>query len=640
MAEEFGGGFAAADLACSDPWRVLLRQPCVTNSPAVYCRLLCCSKQIRNSLIELNGGQLQLRFTPSGSCRAEGLGDWLAKHAALLAELHLLPWPGYMAGEPLVFASKAIDTALQRAAVVAKRLALPGSEAHGAVADGAAPAVSEAAELAAPGLLPLRSLRYVGYSSTDGAVLQHLSSKSLTELELRVVELPAAEELLRNLGRLCRLTSLQSLALNISTIGTVADTKQQLYLGNRTMKVIAGLSQLRRLSLEVAAVSTSDLQQVPDGVQDLQVICTCNLLRDEQQPALQLRHLSQLTSLVLGPSGWEQQAFTLKVGDDLPLQLQHLKVSSVQLAEPLLPLQQLRDLHVYRCTTDLEMQRLTALTGLTALRLGYDVDVGGEQPLQLGGVWTGGSSSCCTWQQLPLVELSLSMNVVRPWVVQALGLAMQLTHLHIGFCTVEATEQQLAAQLSKLQDLQQLWLDDLVLQQPHHHDSDGPGGDLLAHAGQDDASVSSGSDDGIGLQHLQGLGTLSLQPTGAAAEPGCALLAVAARLPVLEYVALYGEMWSAAAMLELQVAKQLTRLVILQHREEEGMDNDVAVSLISSLTALRDAEFNSPALTEACLPALTNLPHLTRLSLNVCTRYRFRYQMFSEYGVSMVESRS
>jgi hypothetical protein len=228
------------------------------------------------------------------------------------------------------------------------------------------------------------------------------------------------------------------------------------------------------------------------------------------------------------------------------------------------------------------------------------------------------------------------MDVVRPWAVQALGLATQLTHLHISFCDVEANEQQLAAQLSKLQGLHELWLDDLKLQQPH--DGEVPGSNQLAHAGQDDARVSTGLDDGTGLQQLQALETLSLQPTVAAAEPGCALMAVAARLPVLEYVSLYGEVWSAAAMLELQVATQLTRLSISQHQKEGGMADDVAVCLISSLTGLRDLELRSPVLTKVCLPALTSLTHLTGVSLNVCTPYSFWYQMFGGDGVSTIDS--
>jgi hypothetical protein len=633
MTEAFTSSVAAAGSPWGDPWSVLLRQPCVTSNPAVYCKLLCCSKEISQTLIELNAGQLQLHVTASDYNRAEELAGWLQKHATLLAELHVLSWQGdsflWDGGRSAI---KFINAALQQAAGTAAGLRPAGVSVYGEVApwgaaSRAAPAVREAAAVAAPlGYLPLRSLRHAGCGSTDCAVLQCLSPSSLTDLDLRVAELPAAGQLLSSL---CSLTNLQSLALDVSAVGATADTKQQLNMGNRTMSVIGGLSQLKQLSLEVAAVSTSDLHLLPVGVQNLQLCCRCTLRRDEQQPALQLQQLSRLTTLALTVafSSSSQQQFELQAGDALPLQLQQFEVTLVQQVEPLLQLQQLRELNVCHCTLDAaEMQQLTALASLTALRLWYGITADGEDEHT---TWTGGSNSCCIWQQLPLVGLELSMDVIGRHALQALGLATKLSHLHISFCTVKATEQELADQLSMLQSLRQLWFDDFVFDPPPHVGV--PFGRLQALAAQD--GVGSFDYAANVVQQLQGLETLSLQPMGVPAEAGCALLAAAARLPVLNNLSLYGAMWVAAAMLELQVATQLTQLAISQCGEREGIGDDMAACLISCLTGLRDLELNSPALTEACLPALNSLQHITRVSLNDSHQDRFAYQMILADGV-------
>jgi hypothetical protein len=317
--------------------------------------------------------------------------------------------------------------------------------------------------------------------------------------------------------------------------------------------------------------------------------------------------MSQLTSLCLksAKGSGPLEPFHMQAVDEVPLQVQQLTLTTVQQLEPLLQLQQLRELTMVGCVLHaVEMQRLTALASLTALSMWYGIEADG---CSADLCWTAGSSSSCIWQQLPLVHLDLSFDYMGPRAVQALGLATQLTHLHISFCTVEATEQQLAAQLAKLQSLRQLWLDAMDLQPPEHDELPDSDGGSHEHVGQGDIDESSGSEV-----------STPLQP--AAAETGRELLAVVPRLPALDYFALFGDVWTGAAVLELQGATHLTRLAISSRRFKRGIEDEVVISLLSSLTLLQDLELRLPLMTEACLPAVQALQSLQLLrvvSLNV-----------------------
>jgi hypothetical protein len=406
------------------------------------------------------------------------------------------------------------------------------------------------------------------------------------------------------LGPLCCLTNLQRLILQVDVGVASLDEQQRLLVGPCIMNMLGRLPHLSQLSLNIAAVTTASLQHLPVGVQELTLLCC--LHRDEKQPTLQLRHLSGLSSLDMHMSLTGHE-FQLRAGDELPLQLQQLAVDTVQQPEPLLQLQQLCSLEMRACHLKaLELQRLTALASLTALTLSHAVDAADSGYFD-DHAWTPGSSGACIWQQLPLMALNLcSGDVVGPQAVRALGLATHLTHLHISFCTVRATEQQLAEQLGKLQSLKRLWLDELELQLPQHE-----GVQVLA--GQHDASEL--SEDSTHSEELQGMQDLSLQTAVSAAPFGCQLLKAVAQLPALRSLSVWGYWWSAAGLLELKAATQLTRLAITQHSAEDGVTDAVLVSLLGSLTGLQDLELQLPLLTEACLPVLDGLKHLTAISI-------------------------
>lgn len=98
------------------------------------------------------------------------------------------------------------------------------------------------------------------------------------------------------------------------------------------------------------------------------------------------------------------------------------------------------------------------------------------------------------------MQLGFSSEVMEPPAVHSLGLATRLMLLHISHATVEATQQQLAEQLSKLRKLRDLWLD---MKLPPLQLVDVPGNNLQAPSSQDDADESSLLEDGTGSQERQ-----------------------------------------------------------------------------------------------------------------------------------------
>lgn len=554
------------------------------------------------------------------------LGTWLLRYAFLLAELHLLPCNIVAGSQADVLGCQSQVLQLMSTADRMTTAAL-GNVVSGLTAYHRLVAAAQGipAELVPPVLLPLHSLRYVGCGASKGAILQHLSPHILTELEFYVYRSPFGqrEDVVEShlaaavdhmLVPLSRLTSLQRLTLGLNA--TLA-AEQERVIASRVISIAARLTQLRHLHLELQAVAILDLQQLPASLQELKVVGT--LHRAPQQPALQLLHLSQLTSLHLeSVYCCELQPFSLQAGDQLPEQLQQLTLTAVKQVEQVLQPRQLRELELSYCGHKAaEMQRLTALTRLKELKLSHQTEADGAAA---DTVWMPGSNSSCIWQQLPLVHLHLRCDVIGPQVVRALGLATRLTHLSIAWCKVEATAQQLAEQLGELHSLQELWILGLELQPPQH--------DGLAHSslqmqpGQGDVvqpSASAGQSAGQQLQEL------SLQQAEAVAHPGRALLAVVAQLPALRYLALYTdeELWTAAAVLELHGATQLTRLRINSSAGDAGkIGDEVIVRLLSSLTGLQDLELRLPLLTEACPTAVQGLPHLKVLGVNVGERER------------------
>lgn len=299
------------------------------------------------------------------------LGTWLLRYAFLLAELHLLPCNIVAGSQADVLGCQSQVLQLMSTADRMTTAAL-GNVVSGLTAYHRLVAAAQGipAELVPPVLLPLRSLRYVGCGASKGAILQHLSPHILTELEFYVYRSPFGqrEDVVEShlaaavdhmLGPLSRLTSLQRLTLGLNA--TLA-AEQERVIASRVISIAARLTQLRHLHLELQAVAILDLQQLPASLQELKVVGT--LHRAPQQPALQLLHLSQLTSLHLeSVYCCELQPFSLQAGDQLPEQLQQLTLTAVKQVEQVLQLRQLRELELSYCGHKAaEMQRLTALT--------------------------------------------------------------------------------------------------------------------------------------------------------------------------------------------------------------------------------------------------------------------------------------
>jgi hypothetical protein len=214
----------------------------------MYCKLLCSSKAVAASLIELSSGQCQLLFEVSDSSKVKQLGAWLAKYAVLLAELHLLPVGRYSMDSLALMAEadKVTEAALGcaarglAAAVIASQAAAP------ALGEGIMQAAQGTAGLVPAGHLLLRSLRHVGYGASHGAVLRHLPPHSMTEVELHGQGLPLAtgpfgsESLLGRgleevLGPLRCLTNLQRLTLGVRDVYT---EEQKLHLSGWVIRML------------------------------------------------------------------------------------------------------------------------------------------------------------------------------------------------------------------------------------------------------------------------------------------------------------------------------------------------------------------------------------------------------------------
>lgn len=287
-------------------WQILLQQHIITKDTRLLCTLLSCSKSVVRAMVP---GTLDIRYILSPKRHPQqgrDFGSWLARFGGLVRQL-----------EP-------------NSNEWIRKYGMSSAEA--AIAAGL-----HAAAATAP--LQLQAYKSITDGASKGEVLLALPANHLTRLDLQLYK-PEKSDISQYTAALAGLTSLQSLILaeNISTSSSIdadstAATADSSFLGS-LLPALASLTQLTNLSIP-APRTAAGFSCLPPKLAQLTFTAQYNFIQQQAgQPAMQLGHLTAITSLVCFHS--------LQQGDVLPPQLNIIMMPDVSCLEPLLGLQQLQ----------------------------------------------------------------------------------------------------------------------------------------------------------------------------------------------------------------------------------------------------------------------------------------------------------
>lgn len=482
---------------------ILLQHQYAARDQQLVCKLLCVSKAVRSTALQLLHGRMSV--TVAGT-KAAASTEWLAKHLHLVQALHVdLPVVHPYSteqqydddsdsgtdGESEVGDAEVcwlcpatehqIAAAIQRAVAAPSGAVLPAaapstpgaaasstgtaalhkpvkSRLSAASAAAAVAKVTGCSTVTQPNTPRSRSVTpepllphsrshppQLQSFSTDTCsivVLEQLPCSHLSRLHLQF----AADHppfLARAAAALARFTGLQE--LHIAPSDAAAVDEQENFRLDYLLPSLAGLSCLRSLTFEQLD-DPHYLCYIPAQLQELSI----GFMQPPGAGQVQLGHITSLSRLNLSNSSynyWWDRKSVLDAGDVLPHSLQAIKLKDCCSVEPLLQLQHLGSLEVSNCTTAAsQLQQLSALTGLQ----------------QLSVTCFGDSSvATCTpaWSDLHSLSLFLYMGgkELQTSALQQLGRAQGIVSLSLANFLVAASG--LASVLHELTGLTKLSLE-------------------------------------------------------------------------------------------------------------------------------------------------------------------------------------
>jgi Leucine-rich repeat (LRR) protein len=334
---------------------LLLQHTSLHSDVRAVLRLCCTSKAVRAAVLQHCEGVLCIQYQLSSLQQAQQLAHWLVQYGQLAGDLRCLvpdfTQIPYLDG--LIEQARLDDLESAEKALAAALVQLQQKQRQQSLQQGG---------------LQLKALFWqcVRSSSAVAGLLRVLPGEKLHHLALFQQEDAAEQEQQQQqqdntayitADSIAALRKLQSLAVR------EAMSVQQLH------QALPGLTALTKLGL-IASGSrqcskqefTALLQQLPAQLKELAVEVEIERDRTVQLPALQLLHLSCLTSL---------KTLAIEPRSQLPPQLQELSCSCRQL-QPLLGCEQLQSITLYSSvSTADELSQLSQLTHLTYLSLGY-----------------------------------------------------------------------------------------------------------------------------------------------------------------------------------------------------------------------------------------------------------------------------